>query len=44
MKLHGRKAKLKQYGTAGHEFDDESWVKWTITSATEDTTVLIANA
>lgn len=44
MKLNGRKAKLKRYGSAGHEFADESWVKWVITSATEDTTVLIANA
>jgi len=44
MKLNGRKAKLKQYGSAGHEFADQSWVKWVITSATEDTTVLIANA
>ena len=44
MKLHGRKAKLKQYGTAGHEFDDESWVKWTITSASNGVSVLLANA
>lgn len=44
MKLNGRKAKLKQYGSAGHEFADESWVKWTITSAEEDVSVLLANA
>lgn len=44
MKLNGRKAKLKQYGSSGHEFADESWVKWTITSAEEDVSVLLANA
>lgn len=44
MKLHGRKAKLKQYGTSGHEFADESWVRWTITSATLNRTVVLANA
>jgi len=44
MKLNGRKAKLKQYGSAGHEFADESWVKWTITAAEENVSVLIANA
>ena len=47
MKLNGRKAKLKQYGTAGHEFTDESWVKWTLDTLTSDDTsvrVRIANA
>jgi hypothetical protein len=44
MKLNGRKAKLKQYGSAGHEFADESWVKWNFDNAVEDVSVSIANA
>ena len=44
MKLNGRKAKLKQYGSAGHEFADESWVKWNFDGAVEDVSVSIANA
>ena len=43
MKLNGRKAKLKQYGSAGHEFADESWVKWNITTAVTNDTVTLAN-
>jgi hypothetical protein len=44
MKLNGRKAKLKQYGSSGHEFADESWVKWNFDNAVEDVSVSIANA
>lgn len=44
MKLNARKAKLKQYGSAGHEFADESWVKWNFDAAEEDVSVSIANA
>jgi hypothetical protein len=44
MKLNGRKAKLKRYGTAGHEFADQSWVKWNFDGAVEDVSVSIANA
>jgi hypothetical protein len=43
MKLNGRKAKLKQYGSAGHEFADEAWVKWNITTAVTGDTVTLAN-
>jgi hypothetical protein len=44
MKLNGRKAKLKQYGSSGWEFADESWVKWNFDNAEEDVSVSIANA
>jgi hypothetical protein len=44
MKLNGRKAKLKRYGSAGHEFADESWVKWNITSPVTGDQVTLANA
>lgn len=44
IKLNARKAKLKQYGSAGHEFADGSWVKWNFDAAEENVSVSIANA
>jgi hypothetical protein len=43
-KLTAHRALLTQYGSAGHEFDTGSSVKWTFGSAVASSSVTIANA
>jgi hypothetical protein len=43
-KLNNRRATLVQYGSAGHEFANDSSAPWTLDAATVNTTVKINNA
>ena len=43
-KLNNRRATLVQYGSAGHEFANDSSAPWTLGAATVNTTVKINNA